>query len=383
MADVIVIGAGLPGLASAYRAARLGAQVTVIDREDRGQATAAGAGILTPGTTRNANDPWWQSFAFPAVRYYSQLLQELAEDGETDTGHARTGLMHLATSEEEARKLDEVEATARRNLEIGAPLIDEVTRLSGREAKELFPALADIPAAVHFAGACRVDGRLLTAALRRASIRRGARFLNESAASIEVVNGRAVGVRLSGGGKVAADAVIVAAGAWSGSLFASLGVEIPVVPQRGQIAHLRFADLETGSWPTLMGFHSHYMLTFPGGKVVAGATRENGSGFAPYVTAGGVHEVLGEALRIAPGLAPARMEEFRVGLRPVTPDGRPVLGPTQVEGAYALTGHGPSGLQLGPYSGDVVARLAVGAPVSDDLEPFRPDRFANLAAAHG
>lgn len=375
MTKLIVIGGGLTGLATAYRAARMGAKVTVVDREDRGQASAAGAGILTPGTTRNAADAWWQAFAFPAVRYYAPLHDELAEDGETDTGYARTGLLHVATNEEEALKLDGAEAVARRNLELGAPLIDEVRRLSGAEARALFPALADVPAALHFAGACRIDGRLLMAALRRASGLRGVDFLHESGASVEVEQGRVAGVRLPGGRRLAADAVVVAAGAWSEAILANLGVSVPVRSQRGQIVHLRFPDRETRAWPTLMGFHSHYMLTFPGGRVVAGATREPDAGFEVEVTAAGAYEVLGEALRLAPGLAPARLDEIRVGLRPVTPDGLPVLGTTAVEGAYVVTGHGPSGLQLAPFSGHVVAQLALGAPLDADLSPFRYDRF--------
>ncbi|HEX7039974.1 MAG TPA: FAD-dependent oxidoreductase [Trueperaceae bacterium] len=375
MSDLIVIGGGLAGLSCAYRASRMGARVTVIDREDAGQATAAGAGILTPGTTRNAGDAWWQAFAFPAVRYYDELLGELAEDGETDTGHTRTGLLHVATTDEELARLPEVEATALRSRSLGAPLVDDVRLIDGAEARRLFPALGDVPGAVHVSGACRVDGRLLMGALRRAAVKRGARFLNEGAAAIKVSGGRVAGVELLGGRVETAAAVVVAAGAWSGGLLGQLGVSAPVSPQRGQIAHLRFHDLETGHWPTVMGFHSHYMLTFPGGRVVAGATREGDSGFEVRVTAGGAHEVLSEALRIAPGLARARVDEFRVGLRPATPDGKPVLGRTPVEGAYALTGHGPSGLQLAPYSGARVAELALGAADGAELEPFAVDRF--------
>jgi D-amino-acid dehydrogenase len=218
------------------------------------------------------------------------------------------------------------------------------------------------------------------AALRRATLRRGATLLREIAMEIESRGHRATGVRFAGGRVVEGTAVIVAAGAWSDAILTSAGVRVPVIPQRGQIAHLTFADRETASWPTLMGFHSHYMLTFPGGRVVAGATREADAGFAVETTAGGVHEVLGEALRIAPGLGPARLDEVRIGLRPVTPDGRPVIGPTSREGVYLVPGHGPSGLQLAPFSGHVVAGLALGLDTDVDLAPFDPGRFSAPAA---
>ena len=139
---------------------------------------------------------------------------------------------------------------------------------------------------------------------------------------------------------------------------------------------MHLASQPTGDWPVVHGFHDHYIVTWGGGRVVAGATRETGSGFDPCVTAEGVHAVLGEALRVAPGLAGANVLETRVGLRPLSADGLPVLGRVPgVAGAYVATGHGPSGLTLGPYSARVVADLVVGRVPDLDLAPFRADRF--------
>ena len=106
------------------------------------------------------------------------------------------------------------------------------------------------------------------------------------------------------------------------------------------------------------------------------ATRETGSGFEPHTTAQGIHEVLAEAMRVAEGLKSARLLEIRVGLRPYVTDGHPVLGtiPT-MENIYVATGHGASGLQLGPYSGKVIAEMMLGNPVTDDLQPFHISRF--------
>ena len=120
--------------------------------------------------------------------------------------------------------------------------------------------------------------------------------------------------------------------------------------------------------------------------MVAGATRESDSGFDPRMTAGGVREALDEALRVAPGLADATLQEVRVGLRPASPDGLPLLGRFPgCERLYVATGHGASGLQLGPYSGALVADLALGQSstpdmgVGLDMEPFAPARFAPQA----
>jgi len=109
--------------------------------------------------------------------------------------------------------------------------------------------------------------------------------------------------------------------------------------------------------------------------VVVGATREF-VGFEPHTTVAGIHEVLAEALRVAPGLADATIGEVRVGLRPSTPDSLPVLGrvPT-ARNVYLATGHGATGLQVGPYSGKLIADLALGQTIEVDLDPFASSRF--------
>src|SRR5699024_8103429 len=109
-----------------------------------------------------------------------------------------------------------------------------------------------------------------------------------------------------------------------------LDLSVPVAPQRGQITHLRLPDADTSRWPTVHPLSHHYLVPFDEGRVVAGATRETGSGFDPRVTAAGQLQVLQDALGIAPGLADATHIETRVGLRPL-PDQLPVAG--------ALPGH--------------------------------------------
>jgi D-amino-acid dehydrogenase len=147
------------------------------------------------------------------------------------------------------------------------------------------------------------------------------------------------------------------------------------VPQRGQITHLEVAE-DTARWPVVSPLDSgHYLLAFPGGRVVAGATRESDAGFDHRVTLGGVHQVAATALALAPGLADATVAEVRVGFRPLTHDGLPLLGGVEgVAGLVVVTGLGPVGLTLGPYLGAAAADLALGNDVPLDLAPYRPDR---------
>jgi D-amino-acid dehydrogenase len=372
--DIVVIGGGIVGAAAAYRLARSGVQVTLVDRNDPGQATAAGAGIIAPGTSLRPL-PAFYPIAARAMAFYPELLAQLAEDGETETGYEVVGSLFVASDEQEAARLDEVQRLMEERRDQGMPGIGEVRRLDGREARELFPALADLPGALHVPGSARLDGRLMRDALLRAAEKRGATMLRGDARPVRDGE-RVTGVEV-GGQRIAADAVIIAGGAWSNTLGEAIGLRIPVAPQRGQILHLDLPETDTSRWPIITGFHSHYMLTFPTSRVVAGATREDGSGYDYRMTAGGVHEALSEALRLAPGLAPATLREVRIGLRPASPDHLPILGAAPgLANVYLATGHGPSGLQLGAYSGTVVADLARGEAVDIDLSPFALERFA-------
>ena len=308
------------------------------------------------------------------MEYYARLLQELAEDGEAETGYEEVGLLHVAMDDDEEARLEPLLRLVEERRAAGVRNIGEVSFLDARRALELFPALGEVHGAIHTSGAARVDGRLLRDTMLRAAKRRGARVLR-GAATLVQRGDRVTGVEVDGE-RLPADAVLIAGGAWSGELAASLGLDLPVYPQRGQILHLAMPGVDTSRWPIVAGFHTHYLLTFPADRVVAGATREDGSGFDSNSTAGGIHEALGEALRIAPGLAAATLQEVRVGLRPATPDGLPLIGRVPgVDNAYLATGHGPSGLQLGPYSGAVAADLLLGRPAQIDLLPFAPERF--------
>jgi glycine/D-amino acid oxidase-like deaminating enzyme len=378
--DAAIVGGGILGTATAYHLAAAGARTLLVDRADVGRATDAGAGILSPET--NSRDPEaWFHLAVEAAAYYPALIDRLRAEQANDTGYARCGQLVVAVSE------DEVEAFERarrlifeRQRRRGLPGPRDLHEIAAAEARELFPPLAPVRGAIYSRGAARVDGRLLNRALRTAAEGRG---LQLRAGSVErlVLDGDTVGGLQLGGETVLAGVVAIAGGAWSEAFAAQLGVTIPVAPQRGQIIHLGLLGADTSRWPMISAFHHHYMVPWPDSRVVAGATRETGSGFTPHTTAAGVRDVLGEALRVAPGLAGAEIREIRVGLRPLSSDGLPVLGAVPgVRGAFLVTGHGPSGLTLGAYSGKLVADQMLGKPPALDLSPFSVTRFAQGAA---
>jgi D-amino-acid dehydrogenase len=259
--------------------------------------------------------------------------------------------------------------------------LGEVRLLAPGQATERFPVLDPGLAAVWTGGVGRVDGRAFRDAAVLAAERAGA-VCRTGRALLVADGGRVRGVRV-GDQELDADAVVLAAGAWTAELCAPLGVRLALGPVRGQIVHLQVDDVATAGWPTVMTLGEehghHYALAFPGGRVVVGATREAGAGFDARVTAAGQRQVLDAALTLAPGLAEATVLETRVGFRPVTPDGYPLLGAVPgLEGLVLATGLGANGLTHGPLTGVLAADLALGGRPPFDLTPFRPDRSASF-----
>lgn len=383
--DVVVVGGGISGASAAYRLAGDGVEVTLVDARHDGQATAAGAGIISHGALRSLPSHWIGLFR-ESTRYYRALVSRLAEDGEPDVGYAVVGEIIIAPGADGPARLSEMATRlAEENDQWPDRPVGEIGVLSPVEARQLFPPLAQGLGAVHTSKVARVDGRLLRDALHRAAARRGARLVTGAARLASRGADVAPAVEVAGE-RIEAGSVIIAAGAWTPELMAPLGVGVPVVPQRGQIVHLALPGADTASYPVVSGHGSDYVVAFPPDRVVLGATREDGSGFDYRVTAGGTHAILTRALGIAPGLAGGTLREIRVGFRPVSPDGMPILGAVPgYDRLYLATGFGPSGLTLGPYSADLVAAAAAGGPApgggdaTELLAPFSSGRFGEAS----
>jgi D-amino-acid dehydrogenase len=365
---IVIIGAGVVGASAALHLAGSGAEVTVVDARLDGRATAAGAGIICPWASGVEDESFYRLYA-GGGEYYPELVALLAAAGETQLGYRRAGAMLVSG---DLQELDWIERMVRRRRASAAGI---VTRVSSNEAQRLFPPLRDGFGGVHVAGGARVDGRLLAAALLRAAGSRGASIV-QGRAVLVVETGRVVAVDV-GDERIPADRVIVAAGAWANDVLRPFGLGGAVEPQRGQIVHLRLEHAETEDWPVILPPGSHYLVPFDGGRIVVGATRETGSGYDYRVTASGQAEVLSEALGIAPGLGGATMIETRVGFRPVSTGGRPLLGWVRgVEGLAVGNGLGASGLTIGPFAGRLLADLVTGERGLMDLAPFDPMRRA-------
>lgn len=408
--SAIVVGSGVAGAATAFSLARRGVDVTLVDADLPGQATAAGAGIIQPWSSA-ATGPFYDLYAASAD-HYPELIAQLASAGVHEIGYRRSGALIV---NRDAGVLDDIEA----RLAARAPQaqsIGEVARIPNSRARELFPPLGDGFDAVHISGGARVDGRALRAGLLAAAQRLGATLLPGTASIVAVEADARIAATEAGarimpaegsapipavdagapipvadasaptptqdapawaievdGRRLHADAVVLAAGAWTNRLLQPLGRRIPVEPQRGQITHLRVDGADTRFWPSVHPVASHYLVAFDDARVVVGATRETGSGFDPRVTADGQRQVLANALSVAPGLADATVIETRVGLRPLADGELPVVGALRgLDGLFVNAGFGAAGLTMGPLVGERLAAVITGevaAPATGFLSP--------------
>jgi D-amino-acid dehydrogenase len=344
---IVVVGDGVAGAATAFALARRGAAVTIIDAGLVGRATDAGAGIVQPWST-SSEGAFYELYSAGAD-FYPELIDRLAESGVHEIGYRRSGALVV---NRDASVIDEVEERVRRRT-AGSSTAGEVRRVDAFAARELFPPLADGLQGLHIAGGARVDGRALRTGLLEAAAAHGATRVEARAALTPD------GTVTVDGSALATDAVVVAAGAWTDRVLRPLGVRVRVEPQRGQLVHLR-VDADTRSWPSVHPVAPHYLVAFDAGRIVAGATRETGSGFDARSTAAGERQVLDDALSLAPGLAGASVIETRVGLRPLPEDDLPAVGPIDDRpGLYVNAGFGAGGLTMGPLVGDLLAERII------------------------
>ncbi len=370
---MVVVGGGVVGASVAFHLARSGAATVLADNASRGQATGAAAGILSSGDRFAARDAMLQLVG-RGNAYYPELIGALDPGGDgAALGYARCGAIELADS---AQDLREVAAEAERRHEAGLGHIGEAVLLSPAEVASECPIAGGRRPGLLLRGAGRVDGGALRDALLAGAASHGATRVSGRA----VLEPSGSGWRLSVGSQTFTSPVaVIAAGAWSARIAAGVGAELRVSPQRGQALELVSDD--TAAVPSLLD-DTGYVAALQKGTFVAGATHEDGVGFARSATLAGLAEIASQALGLAPGLAGARPRRVRVGFRPVTPDGVPILGEVEGRrGLFAATGTGSYGLQAGPYMGRLMAQLIAGQEPEIDLRPFSAQRFGSPATS--
>jgi glycine oxidase len=374
--EVVVVGGGVIGLGIAWRAAQAGTAVTVVDQDPGRGASWAAAGMLAPVTEVHYGERPLLGLNLAAADRWPGFAAELEEAAGRPVGYRPGGTLAVARDADDNAALEDLY-----QFQLRSGL--QVERLRGRECRQLEPGLhPGIRGGVLAPGDHQVDNRALVEALLVACDRAGVRIVPGRVAELAAGGDRVTGVVLAGGERLAADAVVLAAGCWSGSL-GGLAAEalVPVRPVKGQLLYLRGPADQPLCQRNVRGLEV-YVVPRGDGRVVVGATVEE-QGFDTRVTAGAVGDLLRAALELLPDVAELELAETVVGLRPGSPDNAPILGPAGPEGLVVATGHYRNGILLTPVTADAIAELLATGRVPDLIAPFGPDRFAGLPAGTG
>jgi glycine oxidase len=371
--DVLVIGGGIIGLVTAWRAAQRGLATAVVDPEPGGGAAQVAAGMLAAVTELHYGEETLLALNLESARRYPDFAAELTELTGHDLGYRRCGTLQVALDADDRAGLRELHALQRR---CGL----ESEWLSGRECRRLEPMLSPV-----VRGGLRVDGdhqidpRRLAAALVVACERAGVVFHRAWAKRLDVLRGRADGVTLADGTELRAGRTVLAAGSLSGRLAGVPEALVPPVrPVKGQVLRLAvpgaYAPFLSRTVRAIVRGCHVYLVPRENGELVVGATSEE-LGWDTTVTAGGVYELLRDAHELVPGITELPLTETRAGLRPGSPDNAPLLGPSGLDGLLLATGHHRNGVLLTPVTGDVLARLLADGELPEEARPFTPLRF--------
>jgi glycine oxidase len=365
--DVAVAGAGLIGLSVAWRAAQRGLSVTVVDEAPGTGASAAAAGMLAPVTEAAYGEESLLRLCLASLQRYPAFAAELEEASGRSVGLRTAGTLVVGFDEDDMRALDALHGY---QSELGLT----AERLTPRATRRREPSLTPrVRGGLAVDGDHSVDGRALHAALLVAAEAAGVRLVSQRATELLVEGGRATGLRLADGAVVTAPTVVLALGAWSAAL---PGVPpLPVRPVKGQILRLAgAAGLLAGTVRALVRGRHVYLVPYGDGRLIVGATTED-RGFDATVTAGGVHDLLHDALEVVPGVSELELVETLARWRPGTADNAPLLGPSGLPGLVLATGHHRNGVLLTPVTGDVVAELLATGELPALAAPFTADRF--------
>ncbi|MFI5206403.1 MAG: glycine oxidase ThiO [Gemmatimonadales bacterium] len=360
--DVAIVGAGVVGLAAARALALAGRRVLVLDPgSPGGEASAASAGMLAAQIEAHAGEALLR-FGIAGRERHQALAADCAAAG-NPYPLSMSGIAVVAFDDARASEL-EAQAAAQRALGLEAEWLTRAA-LARRQ-----PGISEEARGAFFAPHDGfLDNVALCAALAATARASGAAFVTDAARSLQTRAGQVSGVR-GARGEFEAATVVIAAGAWSGAI-GGLPRLLPVEPVRGQMAEVPWP---VGEPRNVLFGRAGYAVP-RAGRALLGSTMER-VGFDKGTTEEGLAHIRNQASLILPALARAPFTRTWSGLRPMSPDGLPILGyDPEVRGLIYATGHGRNGMLLGPISGEIVRDLVVRGETSWDISAYSIRRF--------
>jgi len=363
---IVIIGGGVIGCSIAWRLAREGASVTVLERGRLGkEASWASAGMIAPQAEAQAAGPFFQ-LCLRARDTFETALELLRADCDVDPEYDRVGILQLALN---AQERDELQQIAHWQSASGAT----VEELTASAARKLEPAISpQVVYGLRMPLERRVENRRLTLAYATAASARGAALVEGASAKEVLSDGTsATGVGCNDGRVFNADLVINAAGAWSAEI-RGIGDEIASYPVRGQIVCF---EGRSGLLRSSIFSPAGYLVPRRDGRILAGSTMEE-AGFDKSVTLAGLGKITRAAFNLVPNLGDLAFREAWAGLRPATRDFLPVLGPSPaLPGLFYAIGHFRSGILLSAITAEIISDLIHSRNPAIEIAPFSPSRF--------
>lgn len=368
-ANLIVVGAGLVGLATAWRAARDGMRVVVVSDDSRPQASRAAVGGLSfcPAESVLQGHQSVIELSAMAKASFGDYVAALERASGVPTRWRRQPTLMVNLGEADAALIERVEAAR-------AVVGLESLRLSGDQCREAEPGLSNaVTDGLLLTDHDQVDSRAFTDSLRVACENAGVEFVSGGVASVVSSGDRATGIRLESGGELEAEDVVIAAGAWSSSI-EGIPAEVQGVvrPVSGQIVIVRIPrTLDAPQHDLRMA--GVYMVARSDRTMVLGATKVE-RGFESTPTVRAVHDLLGSAATLWPAVLDCEWQETTVGLRPLAADGLPIVGKTSLAGLHIATAHFRNGVMFAAASADAVVEGIAGGTPPALFEAFSPAR---------
>ena len=353
-ADVTIVGAGVIGLATAVAAARRGLGVMVVGDQRPGEASSAAAGMLAPSVERSVGPA--HDFAVAARDLYPSYVETLADETGIRVPLNRLGILQVALTEAGVKGLNRAALP-------GTEWLDR------RTLTEVEPTLGHAMGAMMNPDDGAVDNVTLMRAL--GAMADASPLITRLEGTVTRVRRDAAhpAIELEDGAIHESASVVIAGGAWV-SLIEGLPLLAAVTPARGQL--ISFDSI--GLRHVVYGPRG-YLVPRVHLQTIGGSTMEN-VGFDATTTEDGLARVRSASKEIAPALSVTRVQASWAGLRPVTPDLLPLIGPDPDHpGIIYACGHSRNGILLAPLTGEVVAAIAAGAAPEHDLSQFRPERF--------
>lgn len=347
---VVIVGAGVAGLAIGWRLLQAGVQVTILDRGQPGSgATWAAAGMLAVTAELEDAVQAERDLAVHSNALWPDFAAEVEQASGLAVGFVRCGTLLMA---EDAATLEVMRARG--------PVVD------GAGARAMVPMLAgDLPGALWAADEAQADSRALGEALTIAFLKAGGTLLpNEAVVTVEQKGGAAMSL-LTPYGRYHADAFVIAAGAWAGQL------DIPIVPVKGEM--IAFAPPPGMAMPGPMIWGNGVYLVPRPDRLLVGATVQE-AGFDTGLTQEAREDLRARATRLIPSLRQWSLTEHWAGLRPKSPDGLPLLGPSHSRNLFVAGGQFRNGILFAPAIAQMMADLVLGK--GQVIPEFDPRRFA-------